>query len=144
MDTNGNMARGLRFEELVGAFLNQNLGLKLEPNFSIPVGLGSSRKVRRFDLGSKDPLVLVECKAHTFTDSGNVPSAKISTWNEALLYFLGSPAEARKILFVQKPHRQKDRRSLGEYYLDRYNHLIPSDVELWEYEPSVGAGSRIH
>ena len=39
-----------------------------------------------------------------------------------------------KILFTLKDvHREK---SLAQSYVDRYGHLIPSDVEIWEFDES--------
>ena len=78
--------------------------------------------------------ILVECKSHTWTDSGKVPSAKLTVWNEAMLYFLLAPSEYRKIMFVQKDFNSKLKKTLAQYYLQRYSHLIPEDVELWEYD----------
>jgi hypothetical protein len=37
---------------------------------------GSCRN--RFDLGSQDESVLIECKSYTFTGGGNEPAAKIN------------------------------------------------------------------
>ena len=34
--------------------------------------------------------------------------------------------------------------SLGQYYLRRYGHLIPSDVELWEFDAGALQAECIH
>lgn len=60
-----------------------------------------------------------------------MPSAKLTVWNEAMYYFALAPQEFRKIFFVLKNVRGKE--SLGEYYVRLYSHLIPQDVEVWEY-----------
>jgi hypothetical protein len=39
------------------------------------------KKIRNFDLGSSTPAILVECKSHTWTQSGNIPSARLTVWN---------------------------------------------------------------
>ena len=86
----------------------------------------------KFDLGSETPSVVVECKSHTWTVGGNSPSAKMSVWNEAMYYFVATPPHFRKILFVLKDSLNGE--TLAEYYIRRYSHLIPADVELWEFD----------
>ena len=46
----------------------------LQSNFVALVG-HSIKKPHRFDLGSDDPPILVECKSFTWTSGGNSPSA---------------------------------------------------------------------
>jgi len=60
-----------------------------------------------------------------------MPSAKITVWNEAMYYFHLAPTSFRKIFFVLKNVRRQE--SWAEYYLRLYRHLIPDDVEVWEY-----------
>jgi hypothetical protein len=57
-------------------------------------------------------------------------------WNEAMYYFLVAPTGYRKILFVLRDYSEKRRETLAEYYIRTYSHLIPDDVELWEYDES--------
>src|SRR5262249_39599424 len=95
-------------------------GVKLTPSFTAPVGVADLKKVRKFDLGSETPPVLVECKSHTWTQGGNIPSAKITVWNESMFYFHLAPKEYRKILFVLKSSRRDI--SLASYYLKNYGH----------------------
>ena len=99
------------------------------------VGL-AKKKERKFDLGSNDPRVLVECKSHKWTGGGNVPSAKITVWNEAMYYFLLAPPGFRKVLFVLRDFSERRGESLAEYYVRHHSHLIPDDVEIWEYDES--------
>ncbi len=76
---------GRDFESLALEYFRQQ-GLLLTRCYRVPVGLGSEKKDRQFDLGSDDPPVLVECKSHRWTAGGNVPSAKMTVWNEAMYY----------------------------------------------------------
>ena len=47
-----------------------------------------------------------------------------------------------KILFTLKDvHREK---SLAQSYVDRYGHLIPLDVEIWEFDEGDDNGYKIH
>ena len=108
-------------------------GISLRRGHSVQIGV-SRKKNREFDLGSDDPPVLVECKSHTWTSSGNVPSAKITVWNEAMYLFLLAPMRFQKVLFVLRDFNKGRSESLAEYYVRNYSHLIPDNVEIWEYD----------
>lgn len=136
-----NPRTGAEFELLVQAFFASQ-GLSLVPKLEIPVGIGATKKVHRFDLGSETPPVLVECKCHVWTETGNAPSAKLTVWNEAMLYFACAPEKYRKIMVVQRSLRGVE--SLAEHYLKRYRHLVPSQVELWEFDPATKQGRLLH
>ncbi len=62
------------------------------------------------------------------------PSAKLTVWNEAMYYFLVSPNDYRKIFFILKDFSERRQMTLAEYYIGTYKHLIPNDVEFWEYD----------
>lgn len=114
-------------------------GLDLEKNFKVPVGLNSTSKLHAFDLGSEEQKILVECKSHKWTaPNDNVPSAKLTVWNEAMYYFLVAPPGFRKILFVLRDMSERRQETLAEYYIRTYRHLIPGDVEIWEFDESNG------
>jgi hypothetical protein len=135
-----NTQAGNDFETAARAFFAQQ-GISLVKNFSVPVGVGEAKKLHRFDLGSENPPVLVECKSHTWTQGGNMPSAKMTVWNEAMYYFHVAPAFYRKIFFVLK-HSRRDQ-SLASYYLKTHGHLIPVGVELWEFDLESGSGQQL-
>ena len=132
-----NPRTGATFEEAVRAFFGKR-GLSLVPSIQVPVGVGAIKKLHKFDLGSESPPVVVECKCHVWTEGGNAPSAKLSVWNEAMYYFFCAPSGYRKIFVVQRTLRKGQ--SLAEHYLSRYRHLVPSDVEFWEFDPATGSG----
>ena len=113
-------------------------GVSLRKNYSVRIGV-SSKKERQFDLGSDNPLMLVECKSHKWTSGGNVPSAKITVWNEAMYFFLLAPREYRKVLFVLRDFNRGRGESLAEYYLRTYGHLIPDGVEILEYDEDTSS-----
>ena len=50
-----------------------------------------------------------------------------------MYYFSLAPREFRKIFFVLKDVCDRRTESLGEYYVRLNRHLIPVDVEVWEY-----------
>ena len=81
--------------ELAAQKLFASQGLHLERDFRLTVGIDKKKKAHRFDLGSALDKVAVECKSHRWTKGGNVPSAKMTVWNEAMYYFTLSPADYR-------------------------------------------------
>jgi hypothetical protein len=135
-----NAHAGNDFESIaLDFFAKQNV--RLQRNFAVMLGVSSTKKSHRFDLGTAEPATLVECKSHTWTSGNNIPSAKLTVWNEAMYYFHLAPAHFRKIFFVLKHLRRQQ--SLARYYLSNYGHLVPDDVEFWEYCTAENVGGRI-
>ena len=93
--------------------------------------VGNPPKEHRFDVVSADGDIIIECKCYTWTNGGNVPSAKMSTLNEAVLYLRSVNYNARKILAMKKDVRLRTGESLAEYYCRIYGHLL-EDIEVWE------------
>ena len=141
MENKDNPQDGAEFERAVAKFL-RSLGMDVTGNFRVDVGVANTQKSHKFDLGQSEPLVLVECKEHTWTKGGNVPSAKMSIWNEAMLYFSASPKRARKMLFVLRSLRKDE--TLGQYYIRSYAHLIPDGVGIWEFDRQTKQGELIY
>jgi hypothetical protein len=107
------------------------------------IGLSNAhQKLHRFDLGNIE--VLVECKKYNWTTSGNVPSAKLATLNEAMLYFIAAPTTYRKILFLAKtltPFLGRTE-TLCDYYVRQYRHLLPDDVDIYEFDEGHSTASK--
>ena len=119
-------------------------GLNLVLNVKVDVGIGATTKKHAFDLGCEDKKVLVECKSHKWTaPNDNVPSAKLTVWNEAMYYFLLAPTGYRKIMFVLSDYSDKRKETLAAYYLRTYRHMIPNDVELWEFDEINGIANQL-
>jgi hypothetical protein len=115
-------------------------GVALEPGFSEKVGY-RIKKSHKFDLGCKEPPILVECKSYTWTVGGNSPSAKIRALNEVMLLFSLAPKRYRKILFVLK-HLRKDV-SLAAHYVKTQGHLIGPNIEIWEFDLDKKHGEQV-
>jgi len=130
--------------ELEAQRLFEAEGLKLNLNVKIPVGIESIKKDHAFDLGCLHKKVIIECKSHTWTEGNNVPSGKLTVWNEAMYYFYASPPEFRKIMFVLRDYSEKRKETLAEYYLRTYIHLVPIGVEFWEYNSSTKKADQLH
>ena len=133
---------GREFESAASKFF-MNKGIKLTPNVKIAVGVANLKKEHAFDLGCIEQQIIVECKAHKWTTGGNVPSAKLTVWNEAMYYFFTAPTGFRKIMFVLHDFSAKRNETLAEYYIRTYKHLIPNDVELWEYDENTKRASQL-
>ncbi|GKW13758.1 hypothetical protein PEC301899_40400 [Pectobacterium carotovorum subsp. carotovorum] len=119
-------------------------GVNLHRNYEVEVGVGLIKKKHRFDLGSYEGKILVECKSHCWTSGNNVPSAKVTIWNEAMYYFYSSPDDYRKIMFVLKDKRSSTGETLAQYYIRIYHHLIPTGVEFWEYDEEKFIAEQIY
>ncbi len=127
---------GREFEDAAQRSFRQQ-GISLQRDYRVQIG-HTRKKDRKFDLGSGNPHILVECKSHKWTVGGNMPSAKVTVWNEAMYFFSLAPAGFRKVLFVLRDYSEKRRETLAEYYVRNYGHLIPVDVEVVEYDPANG------
>ena len=138
-----NAHAGREFEVFAQGYFRNIENLPLRPNFSVRLGVGTKQKAHSFDLGSDDPAVLVECKSHTWTNSGNMPSAKVTVWTEAMYYFHIAPANFRKILFVLEARHERQNETLAEYYVRTNGHLIPDGVSIFEYNPSTQSGRYV-
>lgn len=133
---------GREFELIAQQFF-AGRGIGLQLNYPVEVGVGASKKLHAFDLGCGTQRVIVECKSHRWTAGHNIPSAKLTVWNEAMYYFHAAPPEYRKIMFVLKDLRRGDGESLTSYYLRCYRHLVPAEVEFWEYDEHARAAVQI-
>lgn len=132
---------GKEFEEAAKNFFSTQ-GLLLQKSISINIGI-NGKKPHNFDLGNLDEGILVECKSHTWTESGNVPSAKMTTWDQAMYFFYVAPTGYRKIFFVLKDYSLKRQETLAGYYVRTKSHLIPKDVEIWEFDENKSRAEKI-
>lgn len=130
---------GREFEDAARLFFAAT-GIALELGFSVDVGY-KIKKPHKFDLGSKAPPILVECKSYTWTRGGNSPSAKIRGLNEVMLLFSVTPQHYRKILFILK-HLRKDV-SLATHYIKTQGHLIGPKIEIWEFDLDKKQGEQV-
>ncbi|MDP8237488.1 MAG: hypothetical protein P9X24_00230 [Candidatus Hatepunaea meridiana] len=131
---------GIKFENLTLKHFKKKFPDLRKP-FIMHIGY-LQKKPHKFDMGCSEQKVIIECKSHTWTRGGNVPSAKLTTWDQAMLYFFLSPRSYRK-LFVAKRDTRKSGESLCEYYLRTHSHLIPDEVEFWEVDEDTGKFARL-
>jgi len=111
---------------------NRNVALLLEH----PIDIGTPSKPHKFDISDTYEKLVVECKCYTWTDSGNIPSAKLRGLNEAVFYFSFLPAQTEKILVVAHAVHPKKSETLAEYYYRTCGHLL-GDVKIMEFNAST-------
>jgi len=129
------MDESRQLERLVAERLGAYLGVQFETQVAVPIG--NPPKAHKFDLVSSDRRHVVECKAHAFTVSGNNPSAKLSTMNEAVLYLSHLPRGTTKYLALKRDAHPQRQETLAEYYSRTYAHLL-GDIIVIEFDLKTG------
>lgn len=121
---------GREFQEKVKQWFETNTKYTFE--LERPVLIGNPAKLHKFDIAEKLETIVIECKSYTYTVSGNIPSAKLTSLNEAVFYFSLLPAQTEKILVMAYAAHPKRRETLAEYYYRINRHLL-SDVKVFEF-----------
>ncbi|MBU1089317.1 hypothetical protein KKF38_00785 [Patescibacteria group bacterium] len=116
----------------------EKIDLKRQPSIKIGVSnFEKEHKEHKFDLISREEKkekIIIECKCHKWRKKINVPSAKMTIWNEAMYYFLLLPKKYKKYFVIPKDYNEKRKMTLAQYYISQYKHLIPKGVEIFEYD----------
>lgn len=136
VDAISNAHAGREFETRARAFFAAR-EIDLKPNHKLMIGTGVQKKSHAFDLGCAERKIIVECKSHRWTDGSKVPAAKLTNWDAAMFYFSLAPSDYTKAMFVLRHQCEKRGITLASYYLQNYGHLIPRDVEFWEYDETA-------
>ena len=132
-----NYKKGKSFEKLACKVLTDHFNTELSDRFaSIKIGT-NEKKEHVFDFASSDKSIVVECKAYTWTEGDNTPSGKISTFNEAVYFLSFLPKDTIKILCIKKAYNSKKGKTLAEYYVNQYGHII-GDVIIFEISDEEG------
>lgn len=131
MNTNSENPRvGKAFQDKVQQWLEKNTQLHFAQEQ--PILIGTPARPHKFDLVDATESVVIECKCYTWTDSGNIPSAKLRGLNEAVFYFSFLPAETEKLLVMAYAIHPRRSETLAEYYF-RTNHHLLGDVKVVEF-----------
>lgn len=125
-----NPKKGRDFELRCQKILAKHLDTKFDHQAKILIGIPP--KVHDFDLASADRKIICECKYYSWTVSGNSPSAKLTTIDQAVWYF-SFLDDCEKIILVRKSPHPKRGETLGEYYARTKGHLL-SGVQIWEID----------
>ncbi len=130
LPNSSNPKKGRDFEEVVAKLLGKRYKTSFKER---SIDIGNPPKAHNFDLVSEDGNIIVECKNYSWTESGNVPSAKMSFLNEAVLYLSHAPQNKKNIIVLRKDEHPDRKESLAEYYVRTYYHLL-DDVNVMELD----------
>ena len=97
------------------------------------IAIGNPAKLHSFDISSLDEGVVAECKCYTWTESGNVPSAKMGFTNEAAFYLSFLPDDIERIIVMLRSEHAKRNETLAEYYFRTYRHLL-GKIKIYEFD----------
>ena len=100
------------------------------------IQIGNPPKDHKFDIVAADSSMAIECKCYTWTESGNVPSAKMGFTNEAAFYLSFLPETYDKYIVMAYSWHEKRKKTLAEYYYETYKHLL-NDIKVAEYNPET-------
>lgn len=122
---------GKRFQLEVKRWFEENKGRSfiLEKK----IGIGNPPKLHSFDIADEDGTIVIECKCYTWTETGNVPSAKMGFTNEAAFYLTWLPNDIEKIIVMLKATHPMRKETLAEYYYRTNRHLLGS-IKVMEFD----------
>ena len=132
MSNSDNPKNGADFQRKVRAWFEKKYNLKFE--LEKKIAIGNPPKDHKFDIVCESKKIAIECKRYTWTETGNVPSAKMGAANEAAFYLSFLSEEYDKYIVMLRTYTQKRDESLVEYYYRTYKHLI-GDIHVLEYDP---------
>ena len=134
MSNSDNPKNGADFQRAVQRYFIQEYGAGFELEKKIPIG--EPAKEHKFDIVDSDKHIVIECKRYTWTETGNVPSAKMGFTNEAAFYLSFLPDTFEKYIVMLSSHHAKRNESLAEYYYRTYRHLIGA-IKIAEFDPET-------
>lgn len=132
MSNSENPQNGANFQLAVLNYFIRKHGEGFELEKKIPIGIPP--KNHKFDIVSEQKKIVIECKRYTWTETGNVPSAKMGFTNEAAFYLSFLPDTYEKYIVMLKSHHPKRAESLAEYYFRTNRHLL-GKTKVAEYDP---------
>ena len=97
------------------------------------IAIGRPAKLHSFDISSLDERIIVECKCYTWTENGNVPSAKMGFTNEAAFYLSFLPNDTERIIVMLHAEHAKRNETLAEYYFRTNRHLL-GKIKIYEFD----------
>ena len=122
MANSDNPKIGRNFQKLVCELMSQYFETRLE--MEVPIDIGNPPKAHRFDCVSSKQKIVIECKCYTWTNAGNIPSAKLMGLNEAVFYMSYLPKDTQKIIAMKKSTYPGKEETLAEYYNRIDGHLL--------------------
>lgn len=134
MSNSDNPRNGAIFRSQVRDWFEKQYGTGFE--LERKIAIGNPAKDHKFDIVNEDKKIAIECKRYTWTETGNVPSAKMGFTNEAAFYPSFLPDSYEKYIVMPCFHHAKRNESLAEYYYRTNKHLI-GKTKVAEYDPET-------
>ena len=134
MSNSDNPKNGADFQLAVQDYFIRTYDADFELEKKIPIG--NPPKNHKFDIVSSQKMIVIECKRYTWTETGNVPSAKMGFTNEAAFYLSFLPDTYEKYIVMLKSNHPKRSESLAEYYFRTNRHLL-GKTKVAEYDPGM-------
>lgn len=135
MSNSENPKNGADFQKAVQEYFIHKYGTGFELEKKIRIGK-TEKKDHKFDIVNLEKGIVIECKRYTWTETGNVPSAKMGFTNEAAFYLSFLPDSYTKYIVMLRSYHHKRNESLAEYYLRTNRHLL-GNIIVAEYDPST-------
>jgi len=110
-----NTGKGRDFQALAADIIGERLGVRLLQDE--PISIERPVKLHEFDLVSEDRRHVGECKNYAWTETGNMPSAKMAFLNEAVLYLSHVPPDVHKFIVLRLDRHARRNETLAAYYL---------------------------
>ncbi|MBQ8054840.1 MAG: hypothetical protein IJ198_13725 [Lachnospiraceae bacterium] len=132
MSNSDNPINGAIFQKQVLEWFRVHYKVSFSLEKKIPIG--NPPKDHKFDIVADNDLIAIECKRYTWTETGNVPSAKMGFTNEAAFYLSFLPDAYKKIIVMLRCYHPKRKESLAEYYYRTYRHLL-GNIIVAEFDP---------
>lgn len=117
-----NTGKGREFQRKAVEILSRHFGITFQMEYPVPIG--NPPKEHKFDLVSVDLQYVGESKNYSWTETGNVPSAKLGFINEAVFYLQHLPTEKKRFVVLRKDVHARHRESIAEYYYRTNKHLL--------------------
>ncbi len=136
-----NPSKGEFFQKKAAEILSTYFGVNFQLDYSIAIG--NPPKNHRYDLVSSNMRYVGECKNYSWTETGNIPSAKMGFINEALFYLSFLPPDIMRFVVMRKDTHQKRKESLAEYYYRTYQHLL-NGISIFEVDITLGTLKEIN
>ena len=135
MSNQENPGKGADFQKQVQQWFEKQFGKAFELEKKIAIGVPG--KLHKFDIVDQENCIAIECKCYTWTESGNVPSAKMGFCNEAAFYLSFLPDSFEKYIVMLYSKNIKRNETLAEYYYRINKHLL-GKTKVAEYDPENG------
>jgi len=121
-DNRLNTGKGRDFQRLAAKALERHFQVPFVLEQKIPIG--DPPKEHKFDLVSEDRRYIGESKNYSWTETGNMPSAKMGFVNEAVFYLSFLPDSIQRFVIMRNDLRRSGGETLAEYYYRTYRHLL--------------------